>query len=59
MNTKFQVLNRKKLVNASKQLLIPHFLGFFKPLKEGKIKSNDLDEELSKYIKLNKKNQVI
>ena len=43
-----------KLVNALKQLGMSHFLGFFKQLKEeGKIKYDDIDEELSKYIELN------
>ena len=33
-----------------------HFLGFVKQLKEqSKIKSDDVDEELLKYIELNKK----
>ena len=46
----------KKLVNALKQLGISHFLGFLKQLKEEvKIKTNDIDEELSKHIRLNKK----
>ena len=32
------------MVNALKQLVMPHFLGFFKQLKEeGKIKSDDID----------------
>ena len=45
-----------KLVNVSKQLGMSHFLGFFKQLKEeGKIKSDNTDDEFSKYIELNKK----
>ena len=33
-----------KMVNALKQLVMSHFLGFFKQLKEeGKIKSDDID----------------
>ena len=45
----------KKIVNALKLLGMPHFLGFFKQLKdEGKIKSDDIDNELSKYMELNK-----
>ena len=44
-----------KIVNALKQLVMPHFLGFFKQLKEeDKINYDDIDELLSKYIKLNK-----
>ena len=40
------------LVNALKQLDMPLFLGFFKQLKEEvKIKSDDIDEEVTKYIK--------
>ena len=39
------------LVNALKQLDMPLFLGFFKQLKEEvKIKSDDIDEEVTKYI---------
>ena len=45
----------KKIVNALKLLGMPHFLGLFKQLKdEGKIKSDDIDNELSKYMELNK-----
>ena len=40
------------LVNALKQFDMPLFLGFFKQLKEEvKIKSDDIDEEVTKYIK--------
>ena len=40
------------LVNALNQLDMPLFLGFFKQLKEEvKIKSDDIDEEVTKYIK--------
>ena len=40
------------LVNTLKQLDMPLFLGFFKQLKEEvKIKSDDIDEEVTKYIK--------
>ena len=40
------------LVNALKQLDMTLFLGFFKQLKEEvKIKSDDIDEEVTKYIK--------
>ena len=40
------------LVNALKQLDMPLFLGFFKQLKEEvKIKSDDIDEEVTKDIK--------
>ena len=45
----------KKIVDASKHLDIPHFSGLFKQLKEeGKLKSDNTDDELLKYIKLNK-----
>ena len=46
----------KKLVNALKQLGMPHVFRLFKQLKEeGKIKPDDILNKLSKYIKLNKK----
>ena len=45
-----------KLVNSLKQLDIAHFLGFYKQLKEKcKIKCAKIDEELLKYLELNKK----
>ena len=45
-----------KLVNTLKQLDIVHFLGFYKKLKEKcKTKYANIDEELLKYIELNKK----
>lgn len=43
---KYQVLGVKsdKLVNALKQLSLPHFFGTFKQLKEeGKIKRDEID----------------
>ena len=55
MSINFQLPNQNKLVNAFKTLGMPHFLGLFKQLKvEGNLKSDDIDNELSKYIKLNK-----
>ena len=45
----------KQIVNALKLLEIPLFLGFLKQLKEdGKLKSDDIENELSKYIEMNK-----
>ena len=53
MNTNFQQLNQKQIVNALKILRMPLFLGFLKKLKkEDKLKSDDIDNELIKYIKL-------
>ena len=46
----------KQIVNALKLLGMP-FLGFLKKLnEESKIKSEDIDDELLKYIELNKQN---
>ena len=45
----------KQIVNALKLLEIPLFLGFLKQLKgDGKLKSDDIENELSKYIEMNK-----
>ena len=45
----------KKSVDASKHLDIPYFWRLFKQLKEeGKLKSDNTDDELLKYTKLNK-----
>ena len=53
MNINFQTPKSKELVNALKLLGMPYFVGFFKQLKEeGKIKSDDIKNELPKYIKL-------
>ena len=42
-------------MNALKLLEMPHFLGFLKQFKEdGKLKSDEIDNELSKYTELNK-----
>lgn len=39
-----------KLVNVLKQLGMPHFLGFFKQLKEGKIKCANLNKKTCQNI---------
>ena len=51
----FLAIKSDKLVNALKVPVLPHFLRFFKQLKEeGKIKCDNIDEKLLKYIELNK-----
>lgn len=53
MNINFQDLNQNK-VNALKLLEISLFLGFLKQSKkDGKLKSNDIENELSKQIESN------
>ena len=44
-----------ELVNALKLLGMPYFLGFFKELKEGKMKSDAIVNELLRYMKLNER----
>ena len=43
----------KQIVNALSILRMPLFLGFLKPKKENKLKSDDIGNELIKYIKSN------
>ena len=43
----------KQIVNALSILRMPLFLGFLKPKKENKLKSDDTGNELIKYIKSN------
>ena len=53
---KFLDTKLKELVNALKLLGMSYFLEFFKQLKEeGKIKSDDIENELLKYTKLNER----
>ena len=45
----------KQVVDALRLLEMPLFLGFLKKLKEdGKLQTDDIENELLKYIKLNK-----